>query len=357
MNIMKQVFGIVCLYGISFQAELPPGILIPADDSKLSYSDYVSMSFVDSPAGQKMARFDRLADMPNKGYQWDSPGTRLRFRTDAAKVQVMLYYSDKHVSTSARNPIGRFYVDGQSEPAWTFASAQKETVRKTETVSVALPAAPGMRDYEVVLPYGDSVEVMGVVVSEGAKFESPTARPAKRLVAYGDSITHGFTSSEVTKSYIFLFAQKMNHQVVNMGLGGRGLYPADGTLIGSQKADLFSVLIGVNDWQGGKKIEAFKANAEGFFKNLRAKQPDVPIVVVTPLWVPESWKPASATAPLEEYRKTLREVVGALRDKNIRLVEGPDLIDHEEKYFDKVAVHPNDAGFAMMADRLAAAVK
>jgi len=231
-------------------------------------------------------------------------------------------------------------------------------VRKPETLAVEIAApAPGQHEYEVILPYGDSVDVLGVTVEDGARFETPAARPAKRLVAYGDSITHGFTSSEVTKSYAFLLAQKMNCQIVNMGLGGRGAAPAEGNLIAARGGDVVSVLIGVNDWQGGRKLEGFKANFEGFIKNLRDKQPTVPLILVTPLWVPESWKPASATTPLEEYRKVIRECVAGLNDKNIRLVEGPDLIDHEEKYFDKVAVHPNDAGFAMMAERLAAAVK
>lgn len=361
MGMSKKVFASVLVFlGGALVSGEDAMRFIPADDARLSYSDYVRMSFVDSPEGTglKLARFDRIADMPGKGYRWDNPGTRLRFRTDAPKIQVQLDYSDKHVSTSARNPVGRYLVDGKSESSWTFASAQRETVRKTERLAVELSSpSPGQHDYEIVLPYADSVDALGISVNESARFEQPTPRPAKRLVAYGDSITHGFTSSEVTKSYIYLFAQKMNHQVVNLGLGGRGLAATDGDLIGSQKGDLVSVLIGVNDWQGGKKIEAFQANAEGFFKNLRAKQPEVPVVVITPLWVPESWKPTSATMPLEEYRKILRDVVAGLHDKNIRLVEGPDLIDHEDKYFDKVAVHPNDAGFAIMADRLAAAAK
>ncbi|MBL8995683.1 MAG: SGNH/GDSL hydrolase family protein, partial [Spirochaetia bacterium] len=245
-------------------------LFIPADDPRLTYSDYVQLNFVDaaSGSGAKMARFDRIADMPGKGYQWDNPGTRLRFRTDAAKIQVNLYYSEKHISTSARNPVGRYFIDGKSEAAWTYTSIQKETVRKPEALAVEIAApSPGLHDYEVILPYGDSVDVLGVTVDDSALFDPPSLRPAKRLVAYGDSITHGFTASEVTKSYAFLLAQKMNCQIVNMGLGGRGAAPAEGNLIAARGGDVVSVLIGVNDWQGGRKIETFKANFEGFLKN------------------------------------------------------------------------------------------
>ena len=333
---------------------------IPANDSRLAFSDFAHMTFIDSPVstGGKMARFDRIADPGGKGYQWDNPGTRLRFRTDASSIKVHLYYNEKHVSTSARNPSGRYFIDGKSDNAWRFTSVQTKTVRTPETLIVPIVSrTPGIHEYDIILPYGDSVDVLGITAGDNAHFETPSPRPAKRLVAYGDSITHGFTASEVTGSYAFLFAQKMNWQIVNMGIGGRGSSANDGTLIASQNGDVVSMLIGVNDWQGGRTVASFKANMEGFIKNLRKQQPSVPIIVITPLWVPASWKPKSATIDLEEYRKALREVVAAGGDANIRIVEGPALIDHDEKYFDKVAVHPNDKGFAMMAERLAAAAQ
>ena len=182
-------------------------------------------------------------------------------------------------------------------------------------------------------------------------------RTAQRLAAYGDSITHGFTASDVSKSYTFLFAQKKNWQLVNMGLGGRSSAANDGTLIAALGCDVVSVLIGANDWQGGRPLAAFRANMEGFLRNLRAKQPAVPLIVITPLWVPPTWKPPAARLDLEAYRQTLREVVAAAHDPHITLVEGPALIDHELRYLDAVVVHPNNAGFAQMAERLAAAVR
>lgn len=51
----------------------------------------------------------------------------------------------------------------------------------------------------------------------------------------------------------------------------------------------------------------------------------------------------------------IRDVVAELTDDRLALVDGPDLIDHDVALFDKVAVHPNDAGFAQMAERLAKA--
>ncbi|MBN8216374.1 MAG: lysophospholipase [Spirochaetes bacterium] len=337
----------------------PGDLTVPADDARLSYSDYVRLSWVDSPVEpwKKLARFDRLVDMAGKGYQWDNPGTRVRLRTDGANVRIVLYYNEKHISTSARNPKGLILVDGKSQGGWTFTTAESKTVRAPERVEVKLPqAGAGMHDYELVLPYGDSVDVCGAIVDEGAKFAPPTPRPAVRLAAYGDSITHGFTASAVGGTYAFLLAQEKGWQLLNLGLGGRGCAPKDGTLVASVKADVVTVLIGVNDWQGGRPLASFRQNVEGLVKSLRADQPSTPVWVVTPLWVPGSWKPKTATNDLEEYRKVLRETVAAAADPKLAIVEGPDLIDHDPALFDAVAVHPNDKGFAMMASRLAAKI-
>ncbi|MDZ4198025.1 MAG: GDSL-type esterase/lipase family protein [Kiritimatiellia bacterium] len=332
---------------------------LPADDSRLSYSDYVRIEFIpaaDAPE-RKRARFDRLAGPAAKGYQWDNPGTRLRFRTDAESVTVHLYYNEKHVSTSARNSVGRYLIDNRAEDAWAFATAQTGVLREPETVRVPIRTpAPGFHDYEIVLPYGDSVDVLGVSAPADARFEAPTPRPAHRLVAYGDSITHGFTASDVTKTYGYLLARAKNWQLINMGIGGRGSAAENGALIGQQKGDVVSVLIGANDWQGGRPPAVFRTNMDGFLDQLRKLQPDVPVFLITPLWVPPSWKPEKAMADLEMYRQALRDLVTERKDPNLLLIEGPSLIDQESRYFDRVAVHPNDAGFAQMAERLIRAV-
>jgi hypothetical protein len=360
-NSLKKVLKIMA--AISFAASpayADVDRFISADDASLSFSDYARLTFIDSPftQGLKMARGDRLIEIPTKGYGWDNPGMRCRFRTDAAEVRVHLYYNEKHCSTSGRNPVGIYLIDGRHEDMWRFTSICQKTVRPPESVIVPISApSPGMHDYEIVLPYGDSVDVLGISVNDQAHFETPAPRPKPRLVTFGDSITHGFTATVVSRSYAYLLAERKKWQLVNMGIAGSSVSAKEGKLIASLKGDVVCMLSGVNSWQGGASLASYKENVEGFIKNLRAVQPFVPLVIITPLWVPPSWKPVKAAIDLEKYRQALREVVRTMNDENIHLVEGPDLIDHDEKYFDKVAVHPNDDGFAMMAERLANSLK
>ena len=94
-----------------------------------------------------------------------------------------------------------------------------------------------------------------------------------------------------------------------------------------------------------------------FFDAIRAAQPTVPIYYLTSLWVAPSWNPKAQVADLETYRRVAREIVAARHDPNLHLVEGPELIDHEIALFDATPVHPNDQGFAQMAERLASQMR
>ena len=336
----------------------PVEVTLLPEDARISYSDYVRLSFVTSPlnASNKVARFDRLLPIAGKGYEWDNPGARIRFRTDASSVQVALYYNDLHISTSARNSLGFYLVDGAMNSAWTFQTLATAVIRAPEQVfvSLAVPGGGGFHDYEVVLPYGDSVDFQGVTVNGAAQFQTPAARPALRYLAYGDSITQGFTASDVGKSYAYRVATQKGWQIVNLGLAGRATTASDGSTVGSLGADVISVLIGVNDWQGGVPLATYSNRLASFLTNLRSLQPTVPIYLLTPLWVDASWDPASDIAPLESYRQVVRDVASARNDPKLVVIEGPELIDHSTAYFDAVLVHPNDLGFAMMADRLVA---
>lgn len=332
-------------------------LFVPADDSRLEYSDYAVLEFPadERVAGRRIARMHRPLSSPGKGYQWDNPGARLRFNTDANTITVHLRYSDKHISTSARVSGGVFLIDGKGSKDWKFQSSHARILREVEQLDLKLPAVAdgAMHCYEIVMPYGDSVDVAGISVNDGARFSTPPPRPAFRCICYGDSITHGFTAQDISGTYAFRLGQLKNWQIINMAIGGRSATPGEGTVLGKIPCDMLTVMIGVNDWQGGRDPEVYRKNIIGFIASFRSLQPHTPIRIITPLWVPESWKPAKASIPLETYRQVLREVVNQLNDPQIKLIEGSPLIDHEVRHFDRVAVHPADSGFEMMAQRLA----
>lgn len=338
----------------------PAAVWVGADDPRIAYSDYVRLQIVAGPenSAQKAALFDRLLDMPGKGYRWDSPGSRVRFRTNATAVSATFASTGLHISTSARNGEMLCYIDGRraavfGAPAATSADGVRSAAVRTE---LPRPDHSGWHDYELILPYGDSVAFEGLHVDAAARFETVTPRPAVRYVAYGDSVTHGFSASDVGRTYPFLVAQEKNWELLNLGVGGRCSTGTDGNIVGALNPNIVTVLIGVNDWQTGVPVARYRANMAEFIDGLRAVQPQVPVYVLTPLWVAESWRPAKRVADLEDYREALRALVRERRDRQLHLIEGPSLIDPLPELFDLVAVHPNDAGFASLAERLAIAL-
>ncbi len=344
-----------------------PGEFIRGSDSRIEFSDCL-VARVERDLVSGTARVDRVLENA-RGYRWDAPGARVRFRTDSATVTVRLRYSPKHIGP-ANNGVGFWRIDGRGDmAAWRFSRPQimdtngkplKMPFAAGLTVTLPAPSDGQFHDYELILPYGDAVDVLGVEVSQGARWETPGPRPAKRWVAFGDSVTHGFTAGSVVETYPFQVAETKGWQLINAGIGGRSALAQDGDFLAKIQAEVFSVAIGVNNWQGGTALDVFKKNITELLRRLRIGHSDTPVYVITPLWVPPSWKPKKAKYPLEEYRSVIRDVVAgrvAAGDARMTLVDGPSLIDHDATLFDKVAVHPNNAGFAQMAERLARAMK
>ncbi|WP_043589023.1 SGNH/GDSL hydrolase family protein [Geminisphaera colitermitum] len=357
--------------------------VVPGSDPRIEFSDCLVGKVVrDVQSGA--AWVDRVLENA-RGYRWDAPGARVRFRTDSAVVTVRLRYSARHIGP-ANNSVGFWRIDGRGDTvAWRFerprlldteGKAKKLSYEAELALRLPVPdageaamgragegtaaTAGAFHDYELILPYGDAVDVLGVEVAAGVHWEKPSPRPAVRWVAFGDSVTHGFTASSVAGSYPFQVAEAKGWQVINQGIGGRSAAAKDGDFLAGVEGNLFSVAIGVNNWQGGTEIEVFRKNMSELLRRLRGGHPDAPVYVITPLWVPPTWRPKTAKYPLDEYRRAIGEVVAACvaaGDARMTLVDGPSLIDHDAALFDKVAVHPNDAGFAQMAERLARAMK
>lgn len=325
--------------------------LVPAGDPALVVEGAAAVELVDDGDGRRL-RLHRPIDMPGKGYGWDNPGATVRFRTDARSGELRLRYSERHVSTSARNSIGLILVDGAPAPAALVRSAATAVQRPVELAAhpLPVPAAAGMHEYTYVMPYGDAVEVVGVAVAGDAAVSAPEPRRRPRWVAYGDSVTQGFDASHVGASYAWRTAAIRGWELVNIAVGGRASTVADADAVAGLKPDVVSVAIGVNDWQGGVPVATYRERLGGMLARLRSALPGVPVAVISPLWVAPSWSPAKAAAPLDEYRAA---AAAAATAAGATLIDGPALIEHDPKLFNSVAVHPNDAGFTQMAERLA----
>ena len=67
-----------------------------------------------------------------------------------------------------------------------------------------------------IRPYGQAVEFAGLDLA-GAVLEQMAIRPAKKYVAYGDSMTHGFRASGIETTYPWQIGEALGYQTVNIG--------------------------------------------------------------------------------------------------------------------------------------------
>jgi lysophospholipase L1-like esterase len=280
-----------------------------------------------------------------------SPGTRINFRTDATRVSVMVTYTFACGATGC----GRFSVerDGRLLPP----SFGTDLVSGPAIFVIATPPLPTIRSYSVIWPYGTQMVFNGLQLEGGQHrlYAPPPTRPARRYVAYGDSITQGYYASGIIHTYPDQVARRKNWSVVNMGFGGETTVPSDGTAVGVLNGSVVTAAIGVNDWGQSKPLNTFASDYNGLLDAIRALQPQVPLYCLTPIWTSIEGFQNGQGLLVRDYRQAITTIVQQRRatDPNLHLIDGLRLVPNQLQYY-LDGVHPNDAGFALYAAALAA---
>ncbi|WP_081709844.1 GDSL-type esterase/lipase family protein [Arthrobacter sp. 35W] len=235
---------------------------------------------------------------------------------------------------------------------------------------VARLAGPGHQRHEVVLtdlPPQSAVELWlphfgGIRIRE-ATLTHPDAAAAiengPRWTAYGSSITHCQQADGPTETWPALVARSYGWNLTNLGLAGEcQLDAAAVATLAATAADLISLCLGINSYNAAAYSERTWAGAvHGFLTAVRAAHPETPIVVITPmLSVPREEVVNAVGWTLSQYRRATAEVVVLLRergDTRIHCVDGAAVFSPDEAEARMPdTLHPDNAGYAMMAGRL-----
>lgn len=313
----------------------------PANSGLIAYTDCVTPTFVGG-----YARFQRPIDDTGDGYMFAMPGARMRFRSNALIVNVLLHYNGLVTRTDARNPIGDIYIDGVF--AGNFTSPQAVNVLGPHRLNIVNAFALD-RLYEIVLPYADGVEFGGVEVDLPYVITAAAARTGLLMVNYGDSITQGFYASEVRNNWVTLLANTMGFRSINMGYGGRATTAADGTIIAGLAPDLITVMMGTNDYLGQTALSSAKAALKSTLSNINAVNPTVPVFVSAPIM-----NAATLSIPLSSYQALAGACISELGFSQFIGVDDTTLISGLSELVD--GTHPTDAGSIHMASGWAAAI-
>ena len=277
-------------------------------------------------------------------------GGRIRLRTDSRRIAITAQAADAsvmhHFTGVGQNGLD-LYVDGQYlASAWPDAHGRI-------AADWRLPDDGSEHEVTIYLALYKNIAIEEVRLDASATIgaPSPFARP-RPVVYYGSSITQGGCATNAGLSYQAIVSRWLNLDFVNLGMSGNGLgEPALAHAI----AEIDSEAV-VLDYWGNPSVEVYRETMPVFVDIIRQKRPDVPIIVIGPLYLcyERLAGPGTITDPEHKRRISQAFVEGrrAAGDMNIHYVDGREMIsaDQPEAYVD--GVHPNSLGFYFCAQGL-----
>ena len=209
----------------------------------------------------------------------------------------------------------------------------------------------GYSNVAIYFPWSVCIDGFEIELDDGAVFEP--IKPKHRLLAYGDSITQGYDATRPSNRYIARIANLLDAEETNKAVGGEIF--VDGLLKKRLDfdPDYITVAYGTNDWSTTSG-EGFYENARSFYKILSERYPDAKIFAITPIWR-VNYMDEKPFGDFFSVEATIREVTSDL--KNVSVISGFDLVEHDAKKFADLRLHPRDKGFDDYYNNLSKRIK
>jgi len=321
-------------------------------------------------------------------------GVRLRFNTSARRIGLEFLATNLVNSGKQRRQIVfNLELPGTSSSKLAVAASDKgnaihldpakpgefDLVRgSADTVWFeSLPA--GDKCCELWLPHNAFIELRALQLDEGATVSPPDADKRPRWVHYGSSISHCMEADEPAYTWPAVAARKAGANLQSLGFGGQcHLDQFVARTIRDSDADVVSIKVGINVINMDSMRERVFASAlHGFIDTIREGKPDVPIVLISPIYCPSAEHTPGPTLPnrdgkfvtfsgQEKLRQgclTLsrtRTIIGELTkqrvkagDNNLSYLDGLCLFGADDAGDLPDDLHPNADGYVRMGERFA----
>ena len=169
----------------------------------------------------------------------------------------------------------------------------------------------------------------------------------KPVVFYGSSITQGGCASRPGCQYSAILARKLDFDHLNLGFSGNAKgEPAMADYLANLDMSVF-----VMDYDHNSSVEGLQERHEQLFKAIRAKQPDLPVIMISKpdFGIPVHTKEKDAKRRdivFNTYKNAINQ-----NDKNVYFIDGESFWANEPDPGDCTVdgCHPTDHGFALMA--------
>lgn len=272
-------------------------------------------------------------------------GIQLSFRTDSSTLFLRTTVSKGSASDHFSFDL---FVNGKHTDSLDN-SPRSESSEKTDQVSYALGTyeknfilGPGTKDVCLYFPWSVAAAVEELSLEDGASL-IPVI-PQKKLLVYGDSVTHGNTTRYACNHYIPRLAQAMDVQVRNKAIAGTTSFPEMVQAESPYDPDYVLVAYGSNDWD--RHEETFFAEKYREMMQLIAENyPQAQVFVISPIWRGDQDTRERKMGPLSTIE---RNILAIAKDfPNVTVIPGIDLVPHDPQYYADALLHPNDAGYEL----------
>ncbi len=275
------------------------------------------------------------------------PGARVGFKTDSESIGVRIKYKtlsiDVGMSIYSCQSAFVFAGDRQnSRFLGLVAPSNYDTLEFEHT----LKKSNRLEDVLILLPRNEIIDSVEILIEDGAEILPPTEyKYSKPILYYGSSITEGGISCNPSSAYNAIISRHLDVDYINFGFSGN----AKGELSMADYINTLDFSIFVYDYDhNAPTVEHLALTHEPFFKRIREKHPNVPVLMLTR---PTANYGEDEIARRDVVKKTYENAILA-GDKNVYFIDGEDYFkdfsDKELCFID--TIHPNDLGFYKMAE-------
>lgn len=270
-------------------------------------------------------------------------GIRLSFETDSTTLGISV---DVARASGRRYFAFDLFVNGEyRESLENYSGVAVENIYpRTEYplgyFEKTFALGEGSKTVMLYFPWSALVDLHTLTLDDGASF-TPVRRP-KKLLAYGDSITHGYDALKPSNRYIGRLADALNAEEYNKANGGEIFFPELAALDEPFVPDIITVAYGANDWGKNPDRATMVSHASDFYRILAEKYPNVPIFACTPIWG-TFYGNVTNVGTFEDAMQIIADAVSPY--PNIRLIECKHAIPWDPNLYGDLRYHPSDEGF------------
>ncbi len=284
----------------------------------------------------------------------NTAGGRLRFKTNSPYVAIHAEMAEIcRMDHMAFTGIYGFDLYQRMQDEEIYIGTFRPTVAmKNGYESKLMLRGEGMREVTINFPLYNNVDKLLIGVQAGSDIAAPRSYAIEKpVVFYGSSITQGGCASRPGNCYTAMIGRMLDCEHLNLGFSGS----ARGEEVMADYIANLDMRLFVCDYDhNAPDVEHLKRTHLPLYRAVRAKHPDLPILLVS--------KPDHDFEPETNARRAVIletfQTAQAEGDRHIAFIDGATLFAGAQ-YCDCTVdgCHPNDLGFFRMAQVIGAAIK